>query len=668
MDIKGYNKLVDDLRRWSYQYYVLDQPEISDAQYDLLFRSLLDWEEQNPDHMHPHSPSKSVAGGTRTMGVLVPHLIPMLSIDNLFSYEDYNKWIASVRRTLGYEPMLVAEFKYDGLAISLRYEGGHLTLALTRNDGAQGEDVTANILAIGTIPTYIADFTGEVRGEVVVPKDIFDRLNDSLTEAGQKTYANCRNAAAGMLRRRKTSFITQLAFVPYGVIAHGDDPEGINDMDYDAQREMLREWVPSIIDPMDPYVSIKGPMSDEQQFGNVMRMFDAARATFPVDVDGVVIKVRKAVDAIKLGVGNRVVNYMRAYKFNALNRQSVIREIRFQIGTTGLVTPVIEILPVELNGVMVTKATAHNFEQLRQWSPRVGDYVAIERAGDVIPYITDVIPSASVAGEAAPLPCECPVCATPLTTGRNSNGMYCPNLDCTGRRVSRLLVAVSREALDIKGLGERTIELLLAQHPKLWLPELMALTPNDLRRAGVGEKDSVKLVTEIAEKRHTTLRRALRAEQFESLGKTLSLKIEVELMRNGMVDSILDELIWSVEHNPGASLYKYIEADPNWKARLTSLHCLDIYREIGVGTNTDGELSGVKFSVTGTIPGTTRDEIVNRLRAKGAEFASGVSKKTDMLFYGHDAGSKLAKALELGIKTVDLTDTDTREAWPDLFS
>lgn len=668
MDIVGYNKLVDDLRRWSYQYYVLDQPEISDAQYNLLFRSLLDWEEQNPDHVHPQSPSKSVAGGTRAMGVLLPHTVPMLSIDNIFSYEDYNKWIASLRRQLGYEPKMVAEFKYDGLAITLRYEQGRLVAALTRNDGVQGEDVTENVLAIGTIPTAIENFNGEIRGEIVVPKDIFERLNDSLAAAGQKTYANCRNAAAGMLRRKKTSYITHLAFIPYGIYVTGEeDPDGIRDMPYDIQRELLRKWVPCIIDAEDPACNLKGWMSDEDKFGLTMSLFDKKREDFPVDVDGVVLKVSDAKDIALLGAGNRVVNHMRAYKFNALNRQSVIREIRFQIGTTGLVTPVIEIEPVELNGVMVTKATAHNFEQLRQWAPRVGDYVAIERAGDVIPYITDVIPSASVEGSPEPLPCTCPVCATPLTSGRNSNGMYCPNADCTGRRVSRLLVVGSREALDIKGLGERTIELLLAKWPTLWIPELVALTVDDLRQAGLGAKDSENLAAEIAEKRHTTLRRALRAEQFESLGRTLSRRIEEDLMRNGMTSNILDELIWSIEHNPGASLYKYIEADPNWKARLQSLHALDIYREISSGVS-DGTLADMRFSVTGSIPGTDRDKIVAVLRAQGAEFTSGVSKKTTVLFCGHDAGSKLTKARELGIKVVDLTDPETREAWPQLFT
>lgn len=665
MEYETYLKRVDELRRHCYLYYVLDQPEISDADYELLFRRVKQWEDENPDKASPQSPTQFVAGGTRVIGNTLPHRVPMLSIDNVFSYEEFVAWLKSVSRKLGYVPQLVAEFKYDGLAVSLIYVEGTLTSALTRNDGQVGEVVTEQVMQIGTIPLTLENgLTGEVRGEIVIPRDIFERLNDNLLTAGKRTYANPRNAAAGLLRKKTVDAITNLAFVPYDLMSVDNE---FDDWTYMEKRQWLSDAFPSVTDEIDPAYIIPEDAVMEVEFAKILKTMDELREKFPVDTDGVVFKTNHSADTEILGRGNRVVNYAIAYKFNALNRRTTCLKVRYQVGTTGLVTPVIDVDPVYLNGVMVTKATAHNYEQLKLWRPMPGDWVEIERAGEVIPFITDVIPNPDNDHSVYRVPDTCPCCATPLTDGHNSNGRYCPNVACTGRRLARLLVAVGRDALDVKGIGEKTLQKLLERYPDMWLSRLVNLTFDDLEYATGSLVMAETLLEEIAAKRKTLLRRALRAEQFEQLGRTLSRRIEMELAKDGLTGNPIDHLISSIKMNPDARLYALIVADEQWESRLDGLKCFDIYYEAPSTVVKESVLTDKRVCITGTIPGATRESLVDAAAAFGAIYAPSVSKRTDILFYGHDAGSKLAKAQELNVTTVDLTDPAIRDEWAFLF-
>lgn len=662
MDYETYLKRVDELRRHCYLYYVLDQPEISDADYELMFKRVRQWEDEHPERAVPQSPTQFVAGGMRTMGVTLPHRIPMLSIDNVFNYAEFCTWIKAICKVLGYTPKeLIAEMKFDGLAVSIIYVDGKLVTALTRNDGMVGEVVTEQVMQIGSIPLTLENgLTGEVRGEIVIPRDIFERLNDNLLATGKRTYANARNAAAGLLRRKSVEAITSLAFVPYDLLSVDDE---FKDWTYMDKHAWLTECFPSITDEIDALTVINLAENLEEQFSIVLERFDKLRETYPVDTDGVVIKTNQAKDTETLGRGTRVVNYAIAYKFNALNRRTSVKEVRYQVGTTGLVTPVIEVEPVQLNGVTVSRATAHNYEQLKLWRPLPGDWIEIERAGEVIPYITDVIPNPDNDHSTFHVPDHCPSCNTKLSDGHNSNGRYCPNLKCKGRQLARLNVVVSREALDIKKLGEKTLENLLDQEPTLWIAGIIGLTRQRLLDATGSEKVADSLLEEIALKRRTTLRRALRAEQFEQLGRGLSRRIEELIDESGMTGNPLDELIATIKNNPDASIFKHIVADPEWETRLNGLYCLDLYREPRSKTVKTQQLEGERVCITGTIPGITREALADNVRDNGAVFAPSVSKKTTILFYGHDAGSKLAKARELGVTTVDLTDPLQRETW-----
>lgn len=677
MTYETYLRLVNELRRHAYEYHVLDQPIISDSEYDLLFRRMLDWEEQNPELVHPNSPTKMVAGGSRAIGVLYPHKVPMLSIDNVFDYADFQKWLRTITKRLGHMPELVMEFKYDGLAVSLVYEAGQLVRALTRNDGSQGEDVTENVLAIGTIPVTIeGEFNGEIRGEVVVPRDIFERLNDSLIAAGQQAYANCRNAAAGMLRRGTTSLITNLAFIPYAVIEHDTDAN-LNQDTYMTQREWLRQVCPCLIDENDPtFVITGGDMAPEitlSNFAGFLDNFDDRRGDFPVDTDGVVIKCNRPDDIRALGHGTRVVKWATAYKFNALNRKTTLRDIVFQVGRTGLVTPVAELEPVELNGVMVDRATMHNVEQMDGWDVRVGNLVAIERAGDVIPYITDIIPVEDNMNPLIKAPAYCPCCESKLTTGRNSNGIYCPNTACTGRRLAWFLNATARDALDVKGLGPAILGKLLAFDPQLTIPKLFNYSKESHQTAaGLGTVEAENLYSELQDKRHTTFTRALIAGGFNSVGKVTAQRI-ADVYAN--CESPMHALLDTLQGQPGAPPLdpKYIElikSTPDWEDTLLSMLFLRFTHNtpsIDASGINDERIIGKSFCITGSVPGYPREHIAAHLQAAGGVFKTGVSRHVDYLFYGHDAGGKLKKAQDIGVNCIDLTNPAILDEWKMLF-
>lgn len=678
MNHEQYLKLVNELRRYAYHYYVLDQSDISDANYDLLFQRLLTWEENNPDLVHPHSPTLRVAGGTRAIGVLYPHRIPMLSIGNIFDYDDFDRWLRGVIRDLGHRPQLLLEFKYDGLAVSITYANGELVRALTRNDGQQGEDVTENVVAIGSIPVTIeGGFTGEIRGEVVIPRDVFERLNDALIAAGQRTYANPRNAAAGMLRRGKVEAVTNLAFIPYGVYEYDTD-EYLNEMTYLEQREWLKEVCPSLIDALDPTMVMDLGEADELHgsFAAMLKQFDSLRASFPVETDGAVIKTNRQEDTRALGHGNRIVNWATAYKFNALNRKTTLRDVTFQVGRTGLVTPVAELEPVELNGVVVTRATMHNVEMLEAKETRVGYLVAIERAGDVIPAITDIIPVENISNPVIRAPTHCPCCDTKLTTGRNSNGVYCPNTLCADRRVAAFLYATNRDGLDVKGLGEVTLKQVLTRYPSLTLQGLFELTPSQLQACtDLSEFEAKKLCAELDDKSHTTMARALKAAGIEALGRTGSRQIAEhyagqELQMQQIADRIMADLLAEADRPLEKRIANIVRADADAPAKLREVAFLSLVPD----SNTldehgvkDDRIIGKGFAVTGSVPGYTRDHIANHLRAAGGVFKSGVSKATTYLFYGHDAGGKLTKARELGVECIDLTDPTVMAEWSMLF-
>lgn len=674
MNHEQYLKLVNELRRYAYNYYVLDQSDISDAEYDLLFQRLLTWEENNPDMVHPHSPTLRVAGGSRAIGVLYPHRVPMLSIGNIFDYADFDRWLRGVVRDLGHRPQLLLEFKYDGLAVSIIYENGELVRALTRNDGQQGEDVTENVLAIGSIPVTIeGEFNGEIRGEVVIPRDVFERLNDSLIAAGQRTYANPRNAAAGMLRRGKVDVVTNLAFIPYGVIEYDTD-EYLNAMTYLEQREWLKEVCPCLIDALDPTMVMDLGEADELHgtFAEMLKRFDALRADFPVETDGAVIKTNRPEDTRALGHGNRIVHWATAYKFNALNRKTTLLDVTFQVGRTGLVTPVAELEPVELNGVVVTRATMHNVEMLEAKETRVGYLVAIERAGDVIPAITDIIPVENISNPVIRAPTHCPCCDTKLTTGRNSNGIYCPNVQCPDRRTTAFLYATNRDGLDVKGLGEVTVKQILTRYPSLTLQELFKLTPSQVQACtDLSELEAKKLCAELDDKSHTTMARALKAAGIEALGRTGARQIAEHYAGKNLTMEQVTNAVW-LDVTPGSSqmlperLANIINADTDARRKLSEVEFLSLVPDVNTldefGVK-DDRIKGKGFAVTGSVPGYTRDHIANHLRAAGGVFKSGVSKATDFLFYGHDAGGKLTKARELGIQCIDLTDPTVMQEW-----
>lgn len=681
MNYAEYLHLVDALRRHAYLYYVLDMPEISDAEYDLMFRKLVEYEESHPDDVSPISPSLKVAGGTRPLGEVFPHKVPMLSIDNVFSVEELMTWLESVERELKRPVPLVAEFKYDGLAVELGYESGQLVRALTRGDGVEGEDVLVNILTIGTVPVHLPEpLTGEIRGEVVIPIDVFEKMNDDIVANGGKAYANPRNAAAGILRRSQPEGMPVLAFIPYDLIEYDNRME-LNALPYTDRREWVATMMLSIVDECDPTMVLTSDRDerghyidyqDPEAWDIIISRFEALRKDYPVATDGIVFKVQHADDCKRLGHGTRVVNYMRAYKFAALNRTTTVLGATFQVGYTGAVTPVFELEPVQLAGVEVTRATIHNMQQLAKWNVRIGDRVEIERSGDVIPYVTGIVP---VEGNTNPVLepiSDCPCCGTKLVEGRNSNAMYCPNDACEGRLLAKLELAFSRDALNVKGVGTELLRELIEYYgSKLTIEQIFDLTDEEFQRAtSLGPKQINNVMRALASARGQPLWRLIRAACIVGVGRSYAKSLAEHATRvgNRSIDGIILMATVAPEFFERGRVRNAVGAmhrDPQTKEKLKALAFLDVEAPSVSGDQplTDARLAGKKFCITGSVMGYTRDQLVDRFTAMGGEFTSSVSKRTDYLFHGVDGGSKLTKAEQLEITTIDLTNPTTLEEW-----
>ncbi|HET8610640.1 MAG TPA: NAD-dependent DNA ligase LigA [Burkholderiales bacterium] len=641
----------------NHRYYVLDDPEVSDAEYDALFRELTQLEVAHPELVTPDSPTQRVGAAPSAQFAAVRHRSPLLSLNNAFSIEDAAAFDRRCREGLDREQVEYAvEPKFDGLAITLTYRDGALAGAATRGDGYTGEDVTANVRTIRAIPLRLDGKALppllEVRGEVLMLKRDFDALNDVQRAREERLFVNPRNAAAGALRQLDPAITAQrhLRFFAYGVGADDWRALGVKRhselMDLLAQQHFPVARQRQVVHGADGLIGYyKGMAAD--------------RAALPYDIDGVVYKVNDLEDQERLGFVSRAPRFALAHKFPAEEAQSVVTAIEVQVGRTGALTPVARLQPVFVGGATVTNATLHNEDEIRRKDIRIGDTVVVRRAGDVIPEVVrSVVEKRPSDAREFVMPARCPVCGSKVerlpneAVTRCTAGLYCP-----AQRKQALLHFGSRRALDIEGLGEKLVDQLIDRGMVKTAADLYHLTADQLaeleRMAG---KSAANVVTAIANSRQTTLARLIYALGIRNVGETTARDLadhfgDLEKLMTADEDTLMR--VSDVGPVVAQSIARFF-AEPHNRAVVDGLLAAGVTpaRDERRG-RARAAVRGRHFVLTGTLPHLTRDEAKDKIEAGGGHVTGNVSKKTDYVVAGSDPGSKYDRAQELGISIID---------------
>ena len=649
-------ELREQVRRHDYRYYVLDDPEISDARYDALLRELRELEAAHPELVTPDSPTQRVGGeASGTFGEVV-HAVPMLSLENAFSEQDVLDFDRRVRDRLDTEAVdYSAEPKLDGVAISLRYEAGRLTQAATRGDGTRGEDVTANVRTIRSVPlTLRGDVPRllEVRGEVFMSRRAFEQLNRRAADNGEKTFVNPRNAAAGSLRQLDPKVTEHRAldvfFYGVGATEGWAMPRRHSEL-LSALRELGLRTCPEIM----VVAGVAGCIEYYEAMGR-------RRNALGYEIDGVVYKVDRLDWQRDLGFVSRAPRWAVAHKFPAQEETTVVRDVEFQVGRTGALTPVARLEPVFVGGVTVSNVTLHNMDELARKDVRIGDTVVVRRAGDVIPEVVRVIPDLRPAdARSVELPARCPVCGSHVTRAEGEAVARCSGgLVCRAQRREALRHFASRRAMDIEGLGDKLVEQLVDAGRVETPADLYSLTADEL--AGLermGAKSAANLVEALERSKRTTLARFLFALGIRDVGESTALALANHF---GGLDAIAgasaDEIQQVRDVGPVVAAHvRDFFAEKRNRAVLAALQERGVSWPEGtpVRSVASGPLSGETLVITGTLASMTRDQARDAARAAGATVTDSVSRKTTLLVAGTEAGSKLRKAQELGVTVID---------------
>ena len=650
-------ELREQIERHDYRYYVLDDPEVSDARYDALVAELRALEAAHPELVSPDSPTQRVGGVASAAFGEVVHAVPMLSLDNAFAEQDVLDFDRRVRERLDVESVdYSAEPKIDGLAISLRYEAGRLVQAATRGDGTRGEDVTANVRAIRSVPLALRgpDVPPllEVRGEVYMTRRSFAGLNRRAAERGEKTFVNPRNAAAGSLRQLdpRVTASRSLDLFCYGVGAtEGWTLPRRHSEVLAALRGLGLRTCPQI----EVVAGVAGALDYYARMGR-------QRDALGYDIDGVVYKVDRLDWQRDLGYVARAPRWAVAHKFPAQEETTVVRDVEFQVGRTGALTPVARLEPVFVGGVTVSNVTLHNMDELARKDVRIGDSVVVRRAGDVIPEVVRVIPELRPPGaRAVVLPERCPVCQSHVTRAEGEAVARCSGgLVCSAQRREALRHFASRRAMDVEGLGDRLVEQLVAAGRVETPADLYTLTADEL--AGLermGPKSAANLVAALERSKQATLPRFLFALGIRDVGESTALALATHFGRlEALEGATLEEIQQVRDVGPvvAAHVRDFFD-EPRNRSVIAELRRRGVSWPDAAPQRAPGEgaLSGETVVITGTLATMSRDEARDAARAAGATVTDSVSKKTTLLVVGSEAGSKLRKAQELGIRIVD---------------
>ena len=643
-------RLRELIRQHDHLYYVLAEPSISDFEYDQLFAELSQLEERFPDLQSATSPTRRV-GGEPLVGLeTVTHAVPMLSLDNSYSLDELHAWHDRVCRELGRPPEgLAAELKVDGVSISLLYVDGKLVRAVTRGDGTEGDDVTANARTIRGLPLEVDGFPPriEIRGEVYLPRRVFSELNNERRSAGEREFANPRNAAAGSIRLLDSRVASRrrLALWCYQVVQTG-------------ARELQSHvaslsWLVDRGFPVSPGFQLFPDLGEVEAF---IDRWQEERHGLDYDTDGIVVKVDALAEQELLGHTSRSVRWAVAYKFPPEGQTSILEEVTIQVGRTGVLTPVANLRPVKIAGTTVSRATLHNFDEVARLDVRVGDTVWVAKGGEVIPKITGVVTSLRPTdAEAITPPTACPVCGTPVEREVEEVALRCPNPICPAVTASRLRHFVSRGAMEIEGLGSRTLsqlteEGLVTDEASLW--DLDAAVLAEL--PGWGELSAARVLKELDQARQKPLHRLVFALGIPHVGERAS---KVLAARFGSLDALAAadaEAMIDLE-GIGPVIAQSVK---NWTTAAENRELIARLMTHGVDpreherAETESPLAGKIFVLTGTLI-RPRRELKERLEELGATVTGSVSSKTTYLVAGENAGSKLDKAGKLGVEILD---------------
>ncbi len=649
-----------EIERHNHAYYVLDQPLIPDAEYDRLFSELQALEERLPQLLSPDSPTLRVGGAPRDDLPSVAHAVPMLSLNNALTEADVIAFDARVRDGLARSAMPLAsvpytcELKFDGLAVSLRYLDGVLGVAATRGDGAVGEDVTPNVRTIRDVPLRLRDASVpvlEVRGEVLMFKDDLQRLNRMQRESGEHAFANPRNAAAGSLRQLDARITAhrRLHFFAYGLgeVVGAPEPE---------QHWAALDWLQSMGLPV---CAERARVQGAEGLLEFYRRVRERRERLPYDIDGVVYKVDGKAARRALGFVSRAPRFAIAHKFPPQEALTQVLDIEIQVGRTGALTPVARLAPVTVGGVTVTNASLHNEGEVRRRDVRVGDTVIVRRAGDVIPEVVGVVaerrPSAAPAFQ---MPVRCPVCGSAVERAEQEAVARCSGgLFCAAQRKQALLHFAGRRAMDIEGLGDRLVDQLVDARRVQTPADLYALDPASLLALDrMGERSAAKLLQAIDRSRRTSLARFVYALGIRHVGEATALALAAHF---GTIEALMaaDEGQLLRVTDVGPVVARSIRA---FFDEIHNRQVIDALRQAGVAwpqaepiRPAPGPLAGRTFVITGTLPSLTRPQAAAMIEGAGGHVSASVSKKTDFVLAGQDAGSKLERARALGVPVID---------------
>ena len=652
--------LRDQIRHHNYQYHALDDPEIPDAEYDRLMRELQALEAEYPELVSPDSPTQRVGDMPISAFGTVQHELPMLSLGNAFATDELQEFHRRVLDRLALddqaELIYAAEPKLDGAAVSLLYEDGVLVRGATRGDGTTGEDITHNVRTIEAIPLKLLGSRYparlEVRGEVFMPKAGFDAYNDRARAAGEKTFVNPRNAAAGSLRQLDPKLTAERPLDMYaysvGIAEGGHLPSCHSEI-----IDQLQEWGIKVCPERRVVSGVQGCLDYYENIGQ-------RRQQLSYEIDGVVYKVDSLEMQEELGFVSRAPRWAIAHKFPAQEELTEVEAVEFQVGRTGAVTPVARLKPVFVGGVTVSNATLHNIDELHRKDVRVGDTVIVRRAGDVIPEVASVIKDRRPKGtRRVQLPKTCPVCDSHVVREEGETIARCTGgLFCAAQRAEALKHFVSRRALDIEGLGAKLIEQLVATDRLKTPADIFQLTKEELSQLDrMGEKSAENLIRSIKVSKTTTLARFLFALGIREVGETTAAGVAVHYGRLANVVSATDEELQGV-----ADVGPVVAA--RIKAFFAEEHNLDVIarlQQYGVEwpesdpvlAAQNGPLSGKTFVITGTLPTFTRDDAKDLIQSAGGKVTGSVSSKTDYLVAGEKAGSKQIKAEKLKVPVLN---------------
>jgi len=649
-------ELRDTITEHNYQYYVLDDPRVPDAEYDRLFRELQDLEAQYPDIVTPDTPTRRVGASVETTFEEVVHRIPMLSLDNAFSDEELRDFDRRVKDRLKTSDDIeyVCEPKLDGLAVSLHYESGVLTRAATRGDGYTGEDITANIRTIPSVPLRLRGDNVpelvEVRGEVYMPREGFEALNRRLADKGEKAFVNPRNAAAGSLRQKKPTVTARrpLELCAYSVAledesrlpaTHWEGLQQVSAWGFRINPEMRRAT---------------GAEDCLQAYNELMDK----RASLPYEIDGIVFKVNSLALQQQLGFVSRAPRWAIAQKFPAQEELTVIEDVEFQVGRTGAITPVARLKPVFVGGVTVSNATLHNMDEIQRLGVRIGDTVFVRRAGDVIPQVVKVVAERRPDNaREVQLPDACPVCQSDIVqiegevVARCSGGLFCP-----AQRKEAIRHYASRKALDIEGLGDKWIDILVDRELVTTVADLYLLKKADLTGLErMGEKSAGNLIDAIDRSRHPVLWKFLYAlgirEVGEATAKALASRFGT-LEAIGEADEDALQSVPDVGPIVAGHIRSFFDQTHNQET-IQALKDAGVQWQSEAITASEKPLKGETWVLTGSLSDMTRDDAKAKLESLGAKVAGSVSGKTSCVVAGEAAGSKLTKAENLGVPVMD---------------